>query len=184
MEPSVQWNNWAGCQRGKEDDWLSISPLTYPGSEYECYLSHEGSGVTKKCMCMNTAKRRNHVLLVPYSILAENVGKEMELSQSGYRCNWTEHVNLEKKGVLPTMYRAVRAGGCEQRKEEEHYSRGRVPEWDKGCELGRGRPNLSVQWNDWECVGIMDTYCQSAARLHIVFDQCKSIPAPSVRSFN
>lgn len=40
-------------------------------------------------------------------------------------------MNWEKKGVLPTVYSAVRAGECEQGKEEEHCSRIRVLELDK-----------------------------------------------------
>lgn len=113
---------------------MNEHPLIHPGSEYEewGYLFHECSGVTKKGICMKRVKRRSHVLSMPWDISAENVGKEIELVQSVYCCNWTEHVNAAKKGALPNMYKS-----CNRGKEEEPCSKSRVPELDRGCEWER-----------------------------------------------
>lgn len=84
-----------------------------------------------------------------------------------------EHVNAAKKGALPNMYKSCNGG-----KEEEPCSRNRVPELDKICEWEKRRLILSVQCSNWDCIGIIDMPHHSLLRLYMVFDLCKSIPAP------
>lgn len=65
----------------------------------------------------------------------------------------------QRKHSLPNVCSAASERACEQG-EEEGTTPGRVPELDKGYEWGKGRPNFSVQWSNWDCVGAADLHHQ------------------------